>query len=148
MFGEPAWEILLLLYALGARQTIGRLAELACASKSTTIRWIDYLEAQQLVTRQPHPNDKRAVYAELTDKAREAIRVYLSGTAPTREDFVSKSMLRGSHHGPELIATVACSGVRTMVEGREAGGERRLQLIKVLALLQSALIIIDGLENC
>jgi hypothetical protein len=35
-----------------------------------------------------------------------------------------------------------------MVVGREAGGERRLQLIKVLALLQSALIIIDGLENC
>lgn len=85
MFGEPAWEILLLLYALGARQTIGRLAELACASKSTTIRWIDYLEGQQLVTRQPHPTDKRAIYAELTDKAREAIRVYLSGPTPTHD---------------------------------------------------------------
>jgi DNA-binding MarR family transcriptional regulator len=85
MFGEPAWEILLLLYALGSRQTIGRLAELACASKSTTIRWIDYLEGQQLITRQPHPTDKRAVYAELTDKARKAVQLYLSGSPPARD---------------------------------------------------------------
>ena len=33
-----------------------------------------------------------------------------------------------------------------MAESREAG-ERRLQLLKVMALLQSALIIVDGLGN-
>lgn len=83
MFGEPAWEILLLLYGLGSRLTVSRLAELACASKSTSIRWIDYLEGQRLVTREEHPTDRRAVYVDLTDKAREAIRVYLSGSAVT-----------------------------------------------------------------
>ena len=80
MFGEPAWEILLLLFALGPRQTVTRLAELACASKSTAIRWIDYLEGQRLVEREAHPTDKRAVYVELTEKARDAIRLYLSGS--------------------------------------------------------------------
>lgn len=81
MFGEPAWEILLLLYGLGSRQTVTRLAELACASKSTAIRWIDYLEGQRLVAREEHPTDKRAVCVVLTDKAREAIGLYLFRTA-------------------------------------------------------------------
>jgi DNA-binding MarR family transcriptional regulator len=83
MFGEPAWEMLLLLYALPSRQTITRLAELASASKSTAIRWIDYLESQRLIVREVHPTDNRAVFVDLTDKGREAIRLYLSGTAAT-----------------------------------------------------------------
>lgn len=81
MFGEPAWEILLLLYALGSKQTVTRLAELACASKTTAIRWIDYLEGQRLVAREDHPTDKRAVCVDLTDKARDLIRLYFSGAA-------------------------------------------------------------------
>lgn len=83
MFGEPAWEILLLLYVSSpsARQTITRLADLAGASKSTALRWIDYLEGQRLVVREVHPTDKRANFVELTDKGREAIEVYLSDTA-------------------------------------------------------------------
>ena len=45
MFGEPAWDILLLVYVLraGQRPTIGRLADLSGATKSTALRWIDYL---------------------------------------------------------------------------------------------------------
>ncbi len=81
MFGEPAWEILLLLSALGSPQTITQLAKLARASKSTAIRWIDYLEGQRLVARQNHPTDKRAVVIELTEEARESIAAYLF--APT-----------------------------------------------------------------
>lgn len=82
MFGEPAWEMLLLLYSLesGPRLTISRLAELAYASKSTAIRWIDYLEAQRLVQREGHPTDKRAIFVELTERARSMIELYLSET--------------------------------------------------------------------
>jgi len=82
IFGEPAWEMLLLLY-LGAsesRRTLGRLGKLAGISKSTALRWIDYLDRQGLVRREPHPTDKRAVFVELTRKGREEIGVYLSGT--------------------------------------------------------------------
>ena len=85
MFGEPAWEMLLLLYGLGIRQTVTRLAEHACASKSTSIRWIDYLEAQRLVAREQHPTDKRVVYVDLTEKGRERIRLYLSGSTAKRD---------------------------------------------------------------
>lgn len=82
MFGEPAWEMLLLLYILrsGTRQTIGRLGELAGASKSTALRWIEYLEQQRLVRRETHPTDKRAIFVELTEKAIESLEAYLSGT--------------------------------------------------------------------
>lgn len=82
IFGEPAWEMLLLLY-LGpseSRRTLGRLGELAGISKSTALRWIDYLDRMGLVRREPHPTDKRAVFIELSEKGREALDLYLSGT--------------------------------------------------------------------
>jgi DNA-binding MarR family transcriptional regulator len=83
MFGEPAWEILLTLYITeGAegRQSIGRLADLIETPLSTTARWIDYLERERLVEREPHPTDKRVIYIRLLAKARELLEAYLSGT--------------------------------------------------------------------
>jgi DNA-binding MarR family transcriptional regulator len=79
MFGEPAWEMLLLLYGVGSgqRQTVTRLAELAQASKSTAIRWIDYLEGQGWVRRESHPTDKRSMFVELTDKGTGSVQLYL-----------------------------------------------------------------------
>lgn len=84
MFGEPAWEILLLLYVLqsGSRTTVSRLADLSGATKSTALRWIDYLESQRWIQREPHPTDKRAVFIDLTRRGREALEVYLSDTLP------------------------------------------------------------------
>jgi DNA-binding MarR family transcriptional regulator len=87
IFGEPAWDMLLILY-LGAsesRRTLGRLGELAGISKSTALRWIDYLERHRLVRREPHPTDKRAAFVELTEKARKAMDMYLSGTSVLTE---------------------------------------------------------------
>ena len=81
MFGEPAWEILLVLYIMerdGERQTPSRLASWTSTPLSTTVRWIDYLEKKQLVTRHSHPNDKRIVFIALEDRAREAMDSYLS----------------------------------------------------------------------
>ena len=82
MFGEPAWEMLLLLYALapGPRQTITKLGEVVGASKSTALRWIDYLETQRLIRRESHPTDRRAAFVELTQSGVAAIELYLSDT--------------------------------------------------------------------
>jgi DNA-binding MarR family transcriptional regulator len=79
IFGEPAWEMLLLLYATtGARrQTASRLADLAPASKATALRWLDYLVDHDLVERQAHPTDKRVTFVELTGKGREMLEGYL-----------------------------------------------------------------------
>jgi len=87
IFGEPAWEMMLLLYigASESRRTIGRLGELAGISKSTALRWIDHLDRQGLIRREQHPTDRRAVFVELTPKGRQAIDLYLSGTFPLIE---------------------------------------------------------------
>jgi DNA-binding MarR family transcriptional regulator len=83
MFGEPAWELLLTLFVMdreGPRLTIGRLAQLAGTKLTTALRWLEYLEDQAFVQREQHPNDARTAFIQLTDKAREALRLYLSGT--------------------------------------------------------------------
>ena len=83
MFGEPAWELLLTLFVMdreGPRLTIGRLAQVAGTKLTTALRWLEYLEDQAFVRREQHPNDARTAFIELTDKARDALRLYLSGT--------------------------------------------------------------------
>jgi DNA-binding MarR family transcriptional regulator len=82
MFGEPAWDMLLLLYlseATSAR-TVSELADLAGASKSTGLRWIRYLESQRLICRQSHATDKRAEVVALSEKGVGAIELYLHET--------------------------------------------------------------------
>jgi DNA-binding MarR family transcriptional regulator len=79
MFSEPAWEMLLLLYATqhAERLTATRLALLSGGSKATALRWIEYLVIQKWVTRSGHPTDRRAVFVSLTEKAKDALDAYL-----------------------------------------------------------------------
>ena len=87
MFGEPGWELLLALYAadtVGPRLTIGKLAQLAELPTTTALRWLSYLEDQRLIVREEHPTDARTAFVELTDKARECFKVYLSETLTPR----------------------------------------------------------------
>jgi DNA-binding MarR family transcriptional regulator len=82
MFGEPAWDLLLLLYIDRdtTRQTIGKIANETGAAPTTLLRWIEYLEGQGLLSRYPHPTDRRSVYVQLTDKAQEKLNSYFSET--------------------------------------------------------------------
>jgi DNA-binding MarR family transcriptional regulator len=76
MFGEPAWDMLLAIYswdAAGTRQTIGRITERSGAPMTSALRWLQYLEKESLVRREPHPNDRRTVFIELTEKGRRAV---------------------------------------------------------------------------
>ena len=82
MFGEPAWELLLTLYIAdkeGPRLTIGRLIQHAGVAQATAIRWLEYLLDQGLISRVEHPTDARTAIITLTDKARDALGVYLAG---------------------------------------------------------------------
>ena len=83
MFREPAWEILLNLYAEqdGVRFTIGKLAQKSGTPLTTALRWIDYLEKRRFVRRELNPTDARAFFVELTDAALSALDVFLSETA-------------------------------------------------------------------
>ena len=82
MFAEPAWDMLLLLYLSGGgrRQTQTNLGELSGATRSTAMRWIDYLACRDLIRREEHPTDKRRNFVSLTEKGRHLLDLYLSET--------------------------------------------------------------------
>jgi DNA-binding MarR family transcriptional regulator len=83
MFGEPAWDMLLVLYATeqaSLRHTVSSLVHLALVPSTTVLRWLDYLEREGLVARRSNSADWRDYYLEITDKAREALDAYFSET--------------------------------------------------------------------
>lgn len=82
MFSEPAWEVLLALYIEhnGRRLTIAQLTEYVGLPSTTVLRWLDYLEDQQLVARRSNPMHGRTILIELTEKGRTALDLYFSET--------------------------------------------------------------------
>jgi len=81
IFGEPAWEILLALYATeesGARLTMSKLAEWIEAPLTTVARWVKALEEQSLVGRVEHPTDRRIIFIRLLETGRKALDGYLA----------------------------------------------------------------------
>lgn len=80
MFGEPAWDMLLALYAeirFTHPATVSNLGSHSGAPPTTALRWIDYLERGNWIERKPCPIDRRVVFVELTDNGRAAIEAYL-----------------------------------------------------------------------
>ena len=83
MFGEAAWDMLLALYVAeqsGSRYTVSGLASLSGVATTTALRWLDFLQTEELVARQSSTIDKRVFYIELTDKGREGLDAYFSAT--------------------------------------------------------------------
>ena len=82
MFAEPAWEMLLILYSngAGARVTQSSLSELSGASRSTAMRWIEFLGDRGLISREPHPTDLRSTVVSVSEKGRQLLGLYLSET--------------------------------------------------------------------
>lgn len=82
MLGEPAWDILLLLYIEEGERLL-RTSHVTTAGETaptTGLRWLNYLESKELVTRQSSRTDGRVEYVYLTDKARNALDSYFSET--------------------------------------------------------------------
>jgi DNA-binding MarR family transcriptional regulator len=80
-FGEPAWDILLILYIsefAGRRLRLRTLADRIEAPLSTTQRWIGYLEKERFVGREEHPDDKRMFYLRLLDRGRTVLNEYFA----------------------------------------------------------------------
>lgn len=82
MFGEPAWDMLLVLYTEEGRQrlTVGKLISATGHAPTTAQRWLDYLERQGLIRREAHPLDRRSTFVELADKGCNALDAYFSDT--------------------------------------------------------------------
>jgi DNA-binding MarR family transcriptional regulator len=78
MFGEPAWDILLVLYTAGEGLTMNRLAQSSGVSQATGLRWMNYLSDQKLIKLESHPTDARSMRVLLTGKGRDALDAYLT----------------------------------------------------------------------
>ena len=82
IFGEPAWDMLLLLYSEHekSRLSIGKLAEEIRVPLSSAVRWVNYLQDKRLAQRVQHPTDLRIVHVELTSEGAKVIEAYYSET--------------------------------------------------------------------
>ena len=79
LFADPAWDMLLELYAAALTQrklTVSRLAERSCVPMTTALRWISALEKEGLIERSNDRLDGRRVFLTLTDKGERAMSDY------------------------------------------------------------------------
>lgn len=81
LFGEPAWDMLLELYATELAGQRARAADLCCISgvpSSTALRWLRMLENHGWVTRLPDRRDARESFLSLTGKSRIAMERFIA----------------------------------------------------------------------
>jgi DNA-binding MarR family transcriptional regulator len=81
LFADPAWDMLLELYAAELTQqriSISSLGSAPGIPLTTALRWINALEKDGLITRQADPLDGRRFFVALSQKGSQAIRDYFS----------------------------------------------------------------------
>jgi len=81
LFSDPAWDMLLDLYAaeLGQfRVSVTGLCIASNAPTSTALRWINTLEQQKLIERHPDPLDGRRFFMSLTRDAVQRLERYFA----------------------------------------------------------------------
>lgn len=80
LFADPAWDMLLELYALkceGVRVSVSKLSVAANVPGTTALRWIDKLDEQGLIERTDDPLDGRRVWVVLSERGFETMWLYL-----------------------------------------------------------------------
>ena len=85
LFGDPAWDMLLELYAarLGDRPvSVSSLCIAADVPTTTALRWITVLFEGGWIVRQDDPNDGRRTFVHLTPKALAAIEEFFRRSGP------------------------------------------------------------------
>jgi DNA-binding MarR family transcriptional regulator len=79
LFGDPAWDMLLDLYAreiAQQRNTVSSLCSASGAPGTTALRYIETLLSEGLIIREPDPLDRRRKFVRLTPTALESMRAY------------------------------------------------------------------------
>jgi DNA-binding MarR family transcriptional regulator len=84
LFADPAWDILLELYALHCEQrriSVSKLCLAASVPSTTALRWLDKLQADGTITRKADPLDARRIWVSLSPVGFEAMSAYLQELA-------------------------------------------------------------------
>jgi DNA-binding MarR family transcriptional regulator len=79
LFADPAWDILLDLYAAeleGKKVSVSSLCIAACVPPTTGLRWIGAMTEDGLLVREHDPDDARRVFIRLSDNAKEGLCSY------------------------------------------------------------------------
>lgn len=86
LFADPAWDILLELYAaeLGDYpMAVTSLCIGAAVPITTALRWIRLLEQKGIVTRTPDPRDGRRILVRLSQKGSTAMSAFMRRAQPS-----------------------------------------------------------------
>lgn len=81
LLGEPAWDMLLDLFAAETRGhtvSVSSACLAAEAPMSTGLRWLQHLEVDGLVERVPDPADARRHFVRLTTHGSERLTAYFT----------------------------------------------------------------------
>jgi len=81
LFEDPAWDMLLDLYAAeleGAQVSVSSLCIAAAVAPTTALRWIGRMTDAGLFVRQPDPFDRRRAFLGLSSEARAKMERYLA----------------------------------------------------------------------
>ena len=79
IFADPAWDILLELYASALaqlRMSVTNLCVAAAVPPTTALRWINQLEDRGLIVRRADPIDGRRQFLMLSKEGLEAMNAY------------------------------------------------------------------------
>ena len=79
LFADPAWDILLELYAAALGQfrvSVSNLCGAAAVPPTTALRWIKQLEDAGLIERRPDRTDGRRHFLMLSDEALSSMNAY------------------------------------------------------------------------
>lgn len=79
IFADPAWDMLLDLYAAeleGSDVSVSSLCIAAAVPTTTALRWIKLLSDQGWLIRQQDPNDGRRINMRLSDESRSRLNRY------------------------------------------------------------------------
>jgi DNA-binding MarR family transcriptional regulator len=84
LFADPAWDMLLALFAAAERGEslpVTRLCAAAGVPQTTALRWLEQLEQGRLIARSADAADARRTLVTLAPDAREKMRTLLRRTA-------------------------------------------------------------------
>ncbi|WP_298466324.1 winged helix DNA-binding protein [uncultured Erythrobacter sp.] len=87
LFGEPAWDILLDLYIAfvdGKSVSVSSACIGSAAPPTTGLRWLGVLAENELVVREPDPDDQRRVMVRLTERGIEAMDRYFASVSSSK----------------------------------------------------------------
>lgn len=82
LFSDPAWDILLHLYATalaGQRSSVTQTVIASNVPEATALRWLGHLLDLGLCRKKPDPTDRRRLFVSLTAAGMDAMDSYFAG---------------------------------------------------------------------